>query len=404
MRKYLAQSIVFSVYALFSVSWFVVSVLSTEIMQELSISAQETVLISNSIVFAKIFGSLFAGFLFYKFGLRVGYFLGCLFISANILANMASEISFIKPFYLIIFSRFLSGLGSAVALAALVPIANKYFEKSKHLSLVITINMNSNLAGSLIAFIFYSQIVQFFDGWRSALGFFGYANFILIILWLFIDVKDENKATTQQKSQINILKNVFKSKILWAMIIYYISPLLFLNSTGLHITMYIKYELVKANVFSIEKANDIAKIFLSIITIISIITPFLGTYLKNKGFKKEKILTFVSFVLALCVGMYYLKTEYAFYLIALLGGGVFGMLVPYLFSIPVEYCKKDFASYVVSIFWSISFLILFINNQLIAYIYDLTHTYKYAFIYMILLLLISPIGLNLLKGEKNETK
>lgn len=405
MRKYLVQAIAFSVYAVFSISWFVVSVLTPEIGKELNISTSQSVLITNAIVFAKIFGAMFAGLLIYKYGLRIGYFLGCLFISGGILMGYVDKITFIEPFYVIILSRFLSGLGSAVALAALVPIAQKYFAQSKNLSTVITINMNSNVVGSLIAFLFATEIVAYFNkDWKSAMVFFSYVNLALVLLWLFLDKKDEKPVLGDKEKGFAIIGSLLKNKVLWAMVIYYIGPLIFLNSTSLHLILYIKKELVAAGIFTQEKALEISRIFPSIICVVCVVSPFLGNYLKKKGYDRVKILSSVSLGLILCIGLYLLKNEYALYAAAVLGGALFGLVVPYLFSMPAEFLKDkpEFSGYVVSAFWSISFAILFINNQILAYIYDVSKSYFYGFIYLILLLLVTPLSLRLVSSKEKK--
>lgn len=93
------------------------------ISNDLALNTQQATLITSMIVVAKIFGASFTAFLAYKFGLKKGYFLGCILMSSGIF------LSFVDSYSGILIIRFLTGLGSACALVCLVPIAQQWFEK-----------------------------------------------------------------------------------------------------------------------------------------------------------------------------------------------------------------------------------------------------------------------------------
>ncbi|EAL9348488.1 MFS transporter, partial [Campylobacter jejuni] len=88
-----------------------------------ALNTQQATLITSMIVVAKIFGASFTAFLVYKFGLKKGYFLGCILMSSGIF------LSFVDSYSGILIIRFLTGLGSACALVCLVPIAQQWFKK-----------------------------------------------------------------------------------------------------------------------------------------------------------------------------------------------------------------------------------------------------------------------------------
>lgn len=402
MRKYLACLIAFSVYAIVSTAWFTTSMLLKPIAEELGINMQQSTLITNSIVLAKIFGAAFAGFLFYKFGLKWGYFIGSMFISFGAVMGYLDKLTFIKPeyvYYIIVGVRFFTGLGSAVALAALVPIAQKHFANDKKLGTVISININSNLVGSLVAFWFTFQIVAWLGGWQNTLAVYGYLNIILLVLWIFVDSKDERPVLGDKKQGFKILGETLTSKVMWGMILYYLAPLLFLNSMSLHVVGYITGEL-KASIGD-EAAKNLTRYVLSLISIVAVITPFVGGWLKKKGMSFKKVFVFVNAILILSMLNVIFGGVIGLYVAAILGGSAFGLLVPFLFALPMEMSKDkpEFAGYIVSGFWSVSFAILFVNNQLIAYIYDNFKTYIYGFWYVIALLAISPLALKLISKE-----
>ncbi|ECS0055035.1 MFS transporter, partial [Campylobacter jejuni] len=118
---------IFSVYAVFSISWAATGSLMPLISNDLALNTQQATLITSMIVVAKIFGASFTAFLVYKFGLKKGYFLGCILMSSGIF------LSFVDSYSGILIIRFLTGLGSACALVCLVPIAQQWFEKKLYI-------------------------------------------------------------------------------------------------------------------------------------------------------------------------------------------------------------------------------------------------------------------------------
>ncbi|MDV6117750.1 hypothetical protein OT600_01095 [Campylobacter jejuni] len=69
-RRIGVEFIIFSVYAVFSISWALMPLISND----LALNTQQATLITSMIVVAKIFGASFTAFLVYKFGLKKGYF------------------------------------------------------------------------------------------------------------------------------------------------------------------------------------------------------------------------------------------------------------------------------------------------------------------------------------------
>ncbi|EOH6757137.1 MFS transporter, partial [Campylobacter jejuni] len=68
------EFIIFSVYAVFSISWAATGSLMPLISNDLALNTQQATLITSMIVVAKIFGASFTAFLVYKFGLKKGIF------------------------------------------------------------------------------------------------------------------------------------------------------------------------------------------------------------------------------------------------------------------------------------------------------------------------------------------
>ncbi|MFY4754850.1 MFS transporter [Campylobacter jejuni] len=69
-RRIGVEIIIFSVYAVFSISWAATGSLMPLISNDLALNTQQATLITSMIVVAKIFGASFTAFLVYKFGLK----------------------------------------------------------------------------------------------------------------------------------------------------------------------------------------------------------------------------------------------------------------------------------------------------------------------------------------------
>lgn len=84
------------------------------------------------------------------------------------------------------------------------------------------------MVGITLGLVLAESISNYFGNWRDSLSFYAWINLILLILWLFVD-KDENKKE-EKKNNAKDLIYALKSRVTWGMIIFYIGPILFLNS------------------------------------------------------------------------------------------------------------------------------------------------------------------------------
>ncbi|PAF41827.1 MFS transporter [Helicobacter sp. 11S03491-1] len=399
-RRIGAEVVIFMVYAVFSVSWSTTGSLMPQIQAQLGINTQQASFITTSIVLAKIFGSIFTGFLVYKFGLKKGYFLGCLLISSGIF------LPFVDSYLGILIIRFLTGLGSACALICLVPIAQQWFS-NKALSIVLSLNISSQTFGTIFALIFAEAIAMSIGNWKLSLSFYAWINLILMLLWLVVgkDQKnDQNTQTTPSTKNNQKRKELlfaFKSPMTWGMIIHHVGPLLFLNVSFTFLPdFYTKYTHLDAD------SINIAKIYVPVIANIAmIISPYIGVFLKKKGIYYKNVLIISDLMLVLCSAlMFFVFKDITGILITTFFAGIFSATwVPYIFSLPseVKNSTPTQTHYVMSIFWAVLFSILTINMQIIAYSVDRFGNYNFGFGYFIIFTLIcAPISWWLLPNKK----
>ncbi|EJW3314530.1 MFS transporter [Campylobacter jejuni] len=397
-RRIGVEFIIFSVYAVFSISWAATGSLMPLISNDLALNAQQATLITSMIVVAKIFGASFTAFLVYKFGLKKGYFLGCILMSSGIF------LSFVDSYSGILIIRFLTGLGSACALVCLVPIAQQWFEK-KALHFVISFNMTSNLVGITLGLVLAESISNYFGNWRDSLSFYAWINLILLILWLFVG-KDENKKE-EKKNNAKDLIYALKSRVTWGMIIFYVGPILFLNSLFTFLpTFYAQYA-----GFSKELADFAKKEIPALANFAIIFGPYLGLFFKRKNISFKIMLLSGGACIFICgFCMLFLQNLVLMQIFAVLSGIFYSMWFPFFFNLPSELknSNPNQTAYIMSAFWGITFVILSFNLWVVSWSVDKTHSFTLGFVYIFALIFISailaqfvlPRRENFIQGEK----
>ncbi|TKX30697.1 MFS transporter [Campylobacter estrildidarum] len=385
--------IIFSVYAACSASWASTGSLMPLIKVDLGLDNQQATLITSIIIIAKVFGASFTAFLVYKFGLKKGYFLGCLLISSGIF------LTFVESYFAILAIRFLMGLGSACALVCLVPITQQWFEK-KSLHFMISINTNSNIVGYIIALLFAESISNYFGNWRYSLSFYAWINLALIVLWIFIG-KDEKTDRKQEKTDKKEYLSALKSRLTWGMIIFYIGPVLFLNSIFTFLpTFYAEYA-----GFTKELADIAKKEIPALANFAMIFGPFIGLYFKRRGYSfKIMLLTGSLCMLISGICMLFLDKLIMIRIFAILSGLFFSLWWPFFFNLPSELkdANPQRSAYIMSTFWSVTFILLALNLELVSLSVDKTHSFTLGFIYIFTLIFISAIVSQFILPKKDH--
>ena len=413
MRSYIVEFCIFTLYMVFSISWVITGVLGPEISKAYGLSTQETALLSNIIVFAKIFGAGFTGFLMYKFGLKNGYLIGCAFISVAIFQGLVNDF-FTDPklrYYALLAIRFCVGLGSATALVCITPIAQKHFAKAspRVMGAIFSLNISSNTIGTVLAAMFAGTLVALFNNsFENVLVFFGWINLAILALYYLSDSKDAPKAqagsapqSANASGETPSYFSLLKTRIVWGMMLFYIGPILFLNFIGLHFFFYLKSEVAQYGDMSPEDIALCVKYTLFAFSVPAILSPYAAVWAK-KYLPHQAGLSIISFVLA-AVAWMIIRVDTATHVLALaaIAGTFFGFIIPYLLVLPTE-LKETSAQktgYISSLFWTMTFVFLFLNSQFLAFIFDYYATYRYAIHYLAFLLaFISPLAVWLFLG------
>ncbi len=270
---------------------------------------------------------------------------------------------------------------------------------------VISFNITSNLVGITLGLILAESISNYFGNWRDSLSFYAWINLILLILWLFVG-KDENKKE-EKKNNAKDLIYTLKSRVAWGMIIFYIGPILFLNSLFTFLpTFYAQYAS-----FSKELADFAKKEIPALANFAIIFGPYLGLFFKRKNISFKIMLLSGGACIFICgFCMLFLQNLVLIQIFAVLSGIFYSMWFPFFFNLPSELkiSNPNQTAYIMSAFWSITFVILSFNLWVVSWSIDKTHSFTLGFVYIFALIFISailaqfvlPRRENFIQGEK----
>lgn len=292
--------------------------------------------------------------------------------------------SFADSYYAVLIIRFLQGLGSACALVSLSPVTQKYFtERQKNL--FVSINITSNTIGNIIALLFAGWIASRIGHWQEALSLYSWIN--LVLIWLIVTRKEGDQDSQVLMNKKHEFINVLKSRVTWGMVAYYIGPILFLNSSFLFFPTYFQeYSGLNKNSLAIHLAP-------ALVSVAMLFAPFFGFWLKRKGVNFRKMFI-ISPLLTALAGIALLMSKNDAVIMS--ASVMAGFATPFLFNLPVDMQDGtvEKTSYTMSVFWIITYIIVNINNEIIAFSVDKTGSFTFGFTYLFMLMaLFVPLSL-----------
>lgn len=341
-KTFITLACVYLVYAVFSASWAGTGLFILEIENDLKIDTFSAAFLTNVVSFSKIFGSFFAGFIFTKFGFKWGYFIGCLFISFGAFG--------INSYEFMLIGRFFMGLGSAVAVVALVPLAKALLENPKK---VLSINSTANTFGNFIGISLLGYMGTFY--WKDLFVFFAILNVILLLIFLFC-FDSSNNINMSNKNNVKLNKNHYK--LIFFMVFVYIDAIFLLN------IFFVYFPKIVENLY-LDNKTELSN-FLNIVNISIIFYGFVGGFLSVKISHLTGIFLSKCFMLCVVVSLYFIGGSkehlYLMYVLALLFGLSYGLLFSNIFMIGSSQ-NTLLSAKIMSVFWAFSYGFLVINSQ-----------------------------------------
>ncbi|EAS3510009.1 MFS transporter, partial [Salmonella enterica] len=203
--------------------------------------------------------------------------------------------------------------------------------------------------------------------------------------------KEERQDSPILMNKKNEFISVLKNRVTWGMVAYYIGPILFLNSSFLFFPTYFQeYSGLDKNSLAIHLAP-------ALVSVAMLFAPFFGFWLKRKGVYFKRMFV-ISPVLTAVAGIILLvsKNDAVIMTASVMAGFFFEMATPFLFNLPVDMHNGSVekTSYTMSVFWSLTYIIVNVNNEIIALSVDKTGSFTFGFSYMfVLMALFVPLSL-----------
>lgn len=394
---YLIDAFIFLTYMVFGASWAAGGSLMGTIQKELSLSMSEGSFLTTSITIAKIVGALGAGLLVSKFGFKRAFGVGAFLISLSVLSGLTNS------YLSLLLLRFVMGLGSAICLVCLVPIVQQLFELRLH-STMNGINAVSNIIGTIVALLISPLLLEIFHGWRAVLTFYGAISLIIAILWVFTEPRifSQQAAISQHATVEYYKKAQFKkaltSSVTWGMFCFYFFPICFLNTSFTFYPLYFKQVLHLPS-------SSLASYSATLINCGILVGGITGNSLRNLILHPKKILISAILGAVTCGIVNLIATNANLVALCALMSGVFiGTIIPIFFTIPsyAPDANPIKTSYIMSIFWSCTFICVTFNIWFIGYLGDVTGNLISGFIYMFCLSVLSLIGITIIPTKKHE--
>ncbi|NVK26294.1 MAG: MFS transporter [Gammaproteobacteria bacterium] len=186
-NKYAIEAIVFTSYVLFAMAWVGGTSSMSQIMASMSVdSLASASFISGAVSFAKIVGTFLAAWIAVKVGIKMAFFISSLLVVVGFLTPIASN------YEVLLFSRFLMGLGGALMIVYFNPIVMKWFSVEER-STINGLNAVAFNVGTAIILSSMIEINLFTGGWQNSLLLFSICSLVLAVLWLLVDWQSENK-------------------------------------------------------------------------------------------------------------------------------------------------------------------------------------------------------------------
>ncbi|APR75175.1 putative integral membrane protein [Minicystis rosea] len=186
-HRYVVEAVMFLTYALFGVSWMALAPLGPDLMTFFHVSKTEFSFLNTVVTIAKVIAPIVTGAAAVRFGLKRTILLGSLLICAVLAGPLAPS------FQVFVVSRFLFGLGGAVVVTSMAPMAMQWFPRSE-LPAVNAWNGVAANSGIAVAMYVTTPLAGTALGWRGTLVVFGALNAVMLVAWALLGRENKDSA------------------------------------------------------------------------------------------------------------------------------------------------------------------------------------------------------------------
>lgn len=375
--RFVVETLLFLTYAVFGISWIAVTPLMGDLRTEFDISSAQLGLLNTLVAVAKVVAPILTGLLAVRIGLKRAILLGSLCICFAALAPFSPN------FNTFLASRFIFGIGGAMVVTLLGPMAMQWFPAAER-PLVNAFNnvaVNTGITITLFATVPLASLL----GWRHTLLVYGLISVGLAVAWAILG-REHNAASAAQPAKSTEAKpaeakpaepkptvryrDVWKLKETWLIALGFAGPL----ALYLALNTWLPRHYMEA--FGMDKT--MASQYTGLFNLVGIPTAILaGLATQKLGLRRPFIIGAGFLMVASSFGMILFQHP-ALIMIAAVGLGValFTYVAP-LFTIPMEMpgATPQHVSLMMGTVFSIAYIFSSLSPVLAGLLRDLTGSF-----------------------------
>lgn len=185
-NKYAVEGIAFVSYVLFAMAWVGATANLGMIMEAMQIKTLAAAsMLSGAVTVAKIVGTFIAAAIAVKLGIKKAFFVSALMVGFGLATP------YVQSYDLLLFSRFVVGLGGALMVVYFNPIVLRWFNPRER-PIVNGINAVAFNLGTAVVMWLIDDLNRIFGGWENTLSAFSVASITLALVWCLVDYSDSN--------------------------------------------------------------------------------------------------------------------------------------------------------------------------------------------------------------------
>lgn len=371
--RYVVETLLFLTYAAFGVSWIAVTPLVGDLQSEFGINSAQLGLLNTLVAIAKVVAPILTGLLAVRIGLKRTILLGSLCICCAALAPFSPD------FNAFLASRFVFGVGGAMVVTLLGPMAMQWFSAAERplINAFNNVAVNTGITITLFATVPLAGAL----GWRRTLLVYGLISVGLAALWAVFGRENTNptasaapgagaKASSEAPAATVRYRDVWKLKETWLIALGFAGPL----ALYLALNTWLPRHYMEA--FGMTKAT--ASQYTGLFNLVGIPTAIVfGLATQKLGVRRPFIIGAGFLMVASAFGMIFFQHP-ALIMVAAVGLGIalFAYVSP-LFTIPMELpgSTPQHVSLMMGTVFSIAYVFSSLSPVVVGLLRDLTGSF-----------------------------
>ncbi|MBV8062951.1 MAG: MFS transporter, partial [Nevskia sp.] len=361
--RFLIEALLFLTYAAFGLSWIGITPLLGEVQAAFGVSRADLGLMTTVVAIAKVAAPLLTGLLALRIGLKRTILIGAFCM------GVAALVPWAPGFKLFLAERFLFGIGGAMVVTLMGPMAMGWFPAAE-LPIVNALNNVAVNTGISIT-LFTTVPLAAWLGWRLALCAYGLLSLVLAVVWALFgrDAGATRPQATAAQADVRYAE-VWRLRETWLIALAFTGPL----ALYLALNTWLPHYYVE--VYGMDKAT--ASHYTGLFNLIGIPTAIAAGFLTKQLGRRRPFIIGAGLLLGVAAAGMFLVNRPAVIMVSavLLGVCLFTYVAP-LFTIPMELpgLTPRHVSLPMATVFSCAYAVSALSPILVGYLRDATGSY-----------------------------